>query len=354
MVRFALVGFGAWGSIHAQALDDAANAQLCAIVSSSQDGVRRAKSSYPDVLCTQDYRAVLARDDIDAVTIATPNALHEEQAVAALDAGKHVLLEKPMAIDSAACERINAAARRCGRVLNVAHELRTSTQYRSIREWIEQGQLGRPLSLQFSLFRRSFRSGERNWRYAAHTVGTWLLEELIHYVDLATWYLQELGPPSHVTALGNQRGDTNGLFHNHCMRLRWPCGAYATLTQSLAGFEHHNVLELIGSKGAARAVWSGSMDRSDSPTATLTVLEGLTGGERFDVGTPRQIDLGASAGEIAQFHTFVAMVVESIHSGQPVVSGSTAAQAVALCEVAQHSMLERSELALDAVLERAS
>jgi myo-inositol 2-dehydrogenase/D-chiro-inositol 1-dehydrogenase len=348
MLGFAVIGFGAWGSFHAQTVSRTEGAQLRAIVSSSSEGVSRARPLYPAVTCTTDLEGTLARGDIDAVCIVTPNASHEALAVAAFAAGKHVVLEKPMALDRASCARINAAARAAGRTLHIVHELRMSAQYGEIKQWIAEGRLGDPLCLHFTLFRRSFRSGTAGWRYQLDEVGSWLLEELVHYVDLAAWYFDTLGPPVTVSATGNARGGAKGLYDNFTLCLHWQGGAYAVLSQSLAGFEHHKNLEIVGTRGSARACWSGVMDRTDAPSASLFRLDGLRGDERFDVGTPTRIDLDMDKGEVAHLEEFMAAVVAGIGCGTPAVSGADGARAVMLCEAAQRSALTGQTVSVDA------
>ncbi len=98
----------------------------------------------PDVLVTEDYRELLARADIDAVFVTSPDFCHEEHALAALDAGKHVYLEKPMAITIAGCDRILAKARERGVKLYLGHNMRHFPVMRKMRQLIESGAIGEP------------------------------------------------------------------------------------------------------------------------------------------------------------------------------------------------------------------
>jgi myo-inositol 2-dehydrogenase/D-chiro-inositol 1-dehydrogenase len=344
---FAVAGFGAWGQFHAGAVAAVPGAELRAIVSFSDDGVARARTQYPSVLCTTDFDSVIAREDIDAVCIVTPNATHEALAVAALRAGKHVLLEKPMAVDAAACARISAAAQAAGRTLNIVHELRLSRLFGDIRRWIDEGRLGAPRCLHFNLFRRPFRSGRAEWRYQPALVGTWLLEELVHYVDLAVWYFDAIGAPVSVTAAGNSRRGLTALYDNFTMRLDWPDGIYAVLSQCLGGFEHHMHMEVVGTAGVARARWSAAMDRDEAPVASLQLLDGLRGDERFDVGAPFDLPLGAASGEVDYLQDLIAAAVAGMDTGSPVVSGADGARAVALCEAAHRAACSGAAVALD-------
>src|SRR6516165_6331591 len=135
-MRFGLIGFGAWGRFHAEAIRKAPGAELAAIACASETTAASARELYPDAAIHLDWRTLVADRRIDAVDIVVPNHLHAEIAIAALEAGKNVLLEKPMAGSIADCDRIVEAARRTGRVLSVGHEFRASTQWGLIRNLI--------------------------------------------------------------------------------------------------------------------------------------------------------------------------------------------------------------------------
>lgn len=103
----------------------------------------RFKERYgPDVHVTHDYAGLLRRDDIHAVFITSPDYCHEEQAVAALEAGKAVYLEKPMAITLAGCDQVLATAARTGARLYLGHNMRHMSFVIKMRELIEAGAIG--------------------------------------------------------------------------------------------------------------------------------------------------------------------------------------------------------------------
>ena len=105
-MRFGLIGFGAWGKLHAEAIRKAPGAELAAIACASEASAQAAREAYPQARVHRDWRALVADPSLEAVDIVVPNHLHAEIAIAALDAGKDVLLEKPMASTIAECERI--------------------------------------------------------------------------------------------------------------------------------------------------------------------------------------------------------------------------------------------------------
>jgi myo-inositol 2-dehydrogenase / D-chiro-inositol 1-dehydrogenase len=122
--RLGLIGYGAWGKYHAAAIRATPGALLAGICCKSEASAADARRAYPDIQIVRDYRTLLARSDVDAVDIVVPTHLHADIGFAALEAGKDVLLEKPMAATVADCDRLIHAANRMNRVPTVGHELR--------------------------------------------------------------------------------------------------------------------------------------------------------------------------------------------------------------------------------------
>src|SRR2546422_891122 len=202
-VRFGLVGYGAWGSHHARASAQSGEAELVAIVARSPASCAAARAAYPGVWVSDDYRALLAQVDVDVVDVVVPSHLHYEVSKAVLESGRHLLLEKPMALELTHCDELNALARTKGSVLAIGHELRLSSLWRKIQEMLEAGAVGDPLYLLIELWRRPYRLGSGGWRYDLSQVGSWILEEPIHFFDLARWYLAGVGAPTSVYARAN-------------------------------------------------------------------------------------------------------------------------------------------------------
>ena len=126
-LRLALLGYGFIGKMHERAA-----------ASSGIDVTRVCRSS-------DDWHAVVHADDVDAVVIGTPNALHHPQAMAALRAGKHVLLDKPMAVTAAEGEEIAETAAGSGLTLLVGHMCRYRDEVIATRDRIAAGAVGRPV-----------------------------------------------------------------------------------------------------------------------------------------------------------------------------------------------------------------
>jgi myo-inositol 2-dehydrogenase / D-chiro-inositol 1-dehydrogenase len=339
-VRFALVGYGAWGRHHAAAIRQTDGAELVGIACGGER-TAAARQDHPDVPVVLDYRALLDRPDVDAADVVVPNDRHVEVATAALARGKDVLLEKPMAPTVEGCDRLLAAARHSGRVLSIGHEFRLSTQWGTIRRLLDAGELGRPLYTLVSLFRFPYRPGSGEWRYDPARVGSWILEEPVHFFDLILWYFEGLGDPTSVLAVGNSKprpGPAAQMADDFSAVVRFPGGAYAVVTQTLAGFEHHQVVEVVGSEGSARAWWSGTMDRTRQPAFDLRV-------KRRGWEAPEPFVLRAS-GELFELEEEVRQTVAAFRDRRSLVSGEEARKRIVVCLEAERSLQEGREIPL--------
>jgi predicted dehydrogenase len=120
-LRLAVIGLGRWGPNHVRNFSSLPDAQVVAAADPVASTRARIAASFREVACVEDYRELLARDDVDAVVVATPTSTHRVIVSDALGAGKHVLCEKPLAASSADAWSLVAEAERAGRVLMTGH-----------------------------------------------------------------------------------------------------------------------------------------------------------------------------------------------------------------------------------------
>jgi myo-inositol 2-dehydrogenase/D-chiro-inositol 1-dehydrogenase len=342
-VRFGLIGFGAWGKFHASAITKTSGAQLKAIAAPSDESCTAAREAFPhaDVYC--DYRKLLQRDDIDVVDVVVPSHLHHEIASAVLAAGKHLLLEKPMALSIRECDDLIALSRKHNCLLAIGHELRLSSLWGKVRQLIDDGFVGEPKYVLVELSRRPYRQGSQNWRYDIGRVGNWILEEPIHFFDLARWYLQSLGDPHTIYATANSRQpDHPELQDNFSAIVQFPRGAYAVISQTLSAFEHHQTVKITGTKGALWASWSGAMDRTLHPTFSLRAFDG----ERVE-----EVPLEKITGEVFELEDQMAMLVVAIRNGRPLsCTAEDGRWSVAMCLAAARSVETAAPVAIADIL----
>ena len=205
MVRIAVVGVGWAGSRHAQAAEQlAGRVSITALVDNDEEHLRSVASDLrTDARLITDLDDVLDDPEIDAVSICTPHAQHAPQAIRALEAGKHVLVEKPMAMSVEEADRMLAAAEANDRRLYVAESAVYEPLTRAVRELLDEHTIGEPLAASFA---QGFRApdfgyeGRRRWLTVPDLggTGTWMLQG-VHSVarvrhvfgEIATVYLAE-------------------------------------------------------------------------------------------------------------------------------------------------------------------
>lgn len=325
-LKFGLAGYGAFGRFHARSIAKAPGAALVAIAAPSDANASAATVDFPAAKIHRDWRALISDPTVDAIAIATPNHLHAEIAIAALDAGKHVLVEKPMATTLADCDRVVVAAARSKAVLTVGLQCRLSPQWGRIKSLIDEGAIGKPQHVHVALFRHPYRQGSSGWRYDRARVGSWILEEPVHFFDLALWYLRDAGRP--VTVRAVSAGDA-GMEPVISVLMRFPDGSTAAVNQILSGFGHMQTVEVSGTSGAIRATWSADTARSTAPAADLKL-------KRATSETIETIAIERS-GEVFELEAQAAAAVAGFCSGRPVVSAEEGRAAVLVCLAAEES-----------------
>ena len=330
-VRFGLIGFGAWGRYHADAIAQTAGAELVALAARSSASRDAAQRRFPHCRVFADYRQLLDEAAVDVVDVVVPNYLHFAVARDVLESGRHLLLEKPMAVDVSQCRELNRLAKEKGRHIAIGHECRLSPLWGRVRQLIDEGAIGEPRYVVIELFRRPYRQGSDGWRYDASRVGNWILEEPIHFFDLARWYLAGVGEATAVFARGNAiRPDRPDLIDNFAATVTFPQGAFAVISQTLAGFQHHQTVQVVGRTASIWARWSGAMDRDMKPQASLLL------GQGDDV---RTIPLTSPSGEVFELAEEIAAMVRVVRGeAKPVADGCDGERAVALCAAAQRSI----------------
>jgi UDP-N-acetyl-2-amino-2-deoxyglucuronate dehydrogenase len=196
-VKFGLIGCGRVAPRHAQSLVQLPETQLVAVADIREDRARRFSQEY-GAQAYPDYHEMLARPDIDAVTICVPSGLHAPVAIDVLQAGKHVLVEKPISLDMASADRMIATAREAGLSLGVVLQNRYNSPVQQVRALIDRGRLGK-LYLG-SVCVRWYRPQsyyEDGWHGTLAMDGGALMNQSIHHLDALQWFM---GPVASVYA----------------------------------------------------------------------------------------------------------------------------------------------------------
>jgi myo-inositol 2-dehydrogenase / D-chiro-inositol 1-dehydrogenase len=338
-IRFGLIGYGLFGAHHARAIVTAPGAELRAIAVPSESSRAAAQAAHPDAVIYADYHDLLTRDDIDAVSVVVPNRWHYEVGRAVLESERHLLLEKPMSLSLAHCDELIVMAQRDDLVLAIGHELRVSSLWGGVKKLIAEGAIGRPRAALVELSRFPYRQGSGGWRYDRQRVGSWILEEPIHFFDLARWYMQASGEPVTLYARANARHVDAPELHDHfTATIGFADDAYAVVVQSLSAFEHHQLVKVSGTKGTIWAQWSAPDARSPKPTFSLRY------GLADDI---HEVQFDRPTGELLELADEVSQFVIAIQTGQaPPCTGNDGRWSTLLCLAAAESIEQQRELLL--------
>jgi len=190
-VSFGVIGVGGVGRHHIKCMKQIDEVEVIAVADINEQ-IGRAVAEEFKVEWYKDYTKMIERDDIDAVSICTPHFLHCSMTLDCIKAGKHVLVEKPMARTVAECDLMIEEAKRAGVKLGVVFQNRTNPVAMAIKEYIVQGNLGELYrgSLEYFTFRSQAYYNSGAWR------GTWsmegggvLINQGIHFIDLFQWFI---------------------------------------------------------------------------------------------------------------------------------------------------------------------
>jgi predicted dehydrogenase len=344
-MRFAVIGCGMIATTHVRALQSlggGVEVVACVdVVPDRAEGLGRSFGLRPRTL-----DAVLADPKIDALTICTPSGLHAELGVAGLLADKHVLVEKPMDISVAACDRLLNAKAQSGCVLGVISQRRFDRAAQRVKAAVDSGELGPIIHADCRVpwYRSQSYYDSGDWR------GTWeldgggcLMNQGVHSIDILRWLC---GPPA--TAYAQSRTaahvgiDVEDVI---CATVTFESGAIATVTASTSTYPAFPArIAIQGSSGgaviegdslAAFAVHGGQHVVGEAPLPHA--IEIATGGTRaatLPVGAVHVADDSVvdpwTDGHRRQFLDFV----EAVRTGRrPLVDGSEGRNAVELIEM---------------------
>lgn len=199
-LRVGIIGCGA-GLFHLEGYEEEPRAKVVALAGLDTDRCQSLAKRFDVPRVFRDYQELLAEDDIDAVSIAVPNNLHAPIVIAALEAGKHVLIEKPLARNAEEGERMVAAAEKAGKHLGIVFQRRARHDIQILKEEIAAGKLGNIYYAKAWWMRRQGIPGWGSWFTSKEAAGGGPLIDLgVHVIDMA---LYVLGNPKVVAVSAN-------------------------------------------------------------------------------------------------------------------------------------------------------
>lgn len=327
MLSVAIVGSGRWGINHVRAFARSPLGRVAAVCDPSPPALDRARTFAPRARLLTRYEDVLASNDIDAVVLATPAKLHADMAEAALAAGKHVLVEKPLALHTRDAERVVAAAARADRILMVGHLMLYHPVVTHMRRVIESGELGKihylySLRVNLGVVRRDENA---MWSLGPHDVSM-----ILHLVD---------APPESVTARGGtylQPDVPDVVFLN----IRFSTGIVAQVQNSWLDPRKERRLTVVGSRkmmemddvrpeGKLKIFDKGIRSETDLDFTEYDQFLSIRSGE---ITTP---EIPMIEPLVAECHHFLDCIH---HNTTPLTDGPSAVRVVRVLEAAQRSL----------------
>jgi predicted dehydrogenase len=208
----------------------------------------------------QDLETMLARDDIHLVSVCTPDYTHREVATQVLRAGKHLLLEKPIALTLDDAQAIMQEAARAGTICSIGYEFRINPVVQTLKALLGEGGLGELQAISMYFWRGPFQYGKSSrWIQRAECSGGLLVEEACHWFDLLRWFGGEVSEIQCYGAGGilPETDFEDVAFAN----MRFASGAIGQMSHVLAGFGTAFLIWVIGTRASA---W-GYFKETESP-----------------------------------------------------------------------------------------
>jgi predicted dehydrogenase len=329
-INIGIIGAGFARTTQIPGFRACAGARVVAIASGHRENAERVAREFDIPHVAADWRKVVARDDVDLISIVTPPATHSRMALVALDAGKAVLCEKPMAMNAGEADAMRRRASEVGRLALIDHELRFLNGRRKMREMLRGGEIGHVRHAKYIFRSDSRAAAERAWNWWSDVkMGGGALGAIgSHAVDSFRWLLG--AEVSHVfgqlithvkqrkdESTGEMREVTTDDEANLLLRFSdGPLTEGATATISLSVVEQgrgEHRLEVFGSEGALMVEEEDRLWHSPTGAGEWKRVEV----EHIETA-PGMRDSGWSRG----FTTFARKIVEALSEGRREVEGA--------------------------------
>ena len=257
-LRLGVIGLGNWGMGHLRVLKRIPEIEVAALCDIDTSIFARAREILGvDLAGYEDYREMVEKEKLDAVSVIVPNHLHHTMSIFAMEHGLHVLCEKPMSINAGFCKEMIEAEKRTGKIFLIGMQLRYLPLFRTLKKTIAEDKILGGIRYGNALVLREDapkmfphdpgKDREVNWRLSNEKMGNSLLEYSIQYIDEVMWMID--AEPDYVVGTGgiNFYGDRTSLDH-YSTSCVFKNGA--NLNHSLALYAPTvNLMHIAGEKG---------------------------------------------------------------------------------------------------------
>ena len=252
-LKFAVVGCGHIGSRHLDVIYEELKAELVAFCDISIDKQLTYQKRYPRVKAFSDYSKMLKETDADIITICTPHGFHAEMSIEAAKAGKHILVEKPMALTSSESEQMIEVAAKQGVKLFVVKQNRYNKPIAITQKALKENRLGSIYMVQCNVMwnRRPEYYSDSDWRGSRSLEGGALHTQVSHFLDLLVWWFGEIVESKSIYDTLHQNVEIEDCGVSS---LRFKSGTIGSLlwTTAVYNVNYEGSITIIGEKGTIK------------------------------------------------------------------------------------------------------
>jgi UDP-N-acetyl-2-amino-2-deoxyglucuronate dehydrogenase len=311
---FGIVGTGVIAAIHADAISLLPDARLVAVTDVAADAAAAFAAAH-GCAAEPDLGALLARPDVEVVCVCVPSGLHAAVGVQAAQAGKHLVVEKPIDVSLEAADRLIDAAHAAGVALTVISQHRFDPGLVELRRLLDDGALGRLVlgEANTKWYRAQAYYDSAAWRGTYAMDGGSLMNQGVHYVDLLRWCM---GPAAEVTAVCATQAHQIEVEDTALGIVRFASGAVGTILSSTAAFPGFpQRLEITGTNGTVTVADGRIVGRALAADPGPASPDGSADADRSAAADPAALDIASHASQLAD-------LLDAIDAGrEPAVSG---------------------------------
>lgn len=251
-LRVGLLGLGAIAQVvHLPVLHSLEGVELAGVCDVDRSKATAIASRFGNPRVFRSDDEVFNEPDLDAIVICTPNYLHHTQSIAALEAGKHVLVEKPLAIKAEDAEQVLAVAEKTGKTLMVAMNNRYRPDIQALKPFATGGELGSLFLVRGAWLNKKQRLVRPTWRHRKQTAGGGAMMDLgVQTLDLAMWFLDF--PEAQSVVAHMHPGEGMEVEDTVAIIVRLPHGSAVSLSLSwsLVAERDRHYMRLLGTRGS--------------------------------------------------------------------------------------------------------
>ena len=331
IIKFGIIGFGKIGPRHKQKIEENDNCNLIAICDIDKNKICKIDDN--NIQLYTDYKMMLANKDIDVVSICTPNYLHAQMTIDALNAGKHVICEKPMALSTKGCEKMIEASKQNKQHLFIVKQNRYNPPVEAVKKLLNEDRLGNIINVAVNCYwnRNKDYYNSSDWKGIKSKDGGALFTQFSHFIDLMYWFA---GSVKSVYAFAkNYNHPEIEIEDTGVVAIKFINGAMGTInfTNCAYGKNMEGSITIFGEKGTVK-IGGQYLNTLEYQKIEDFVITNLPEGRDSN-------DYGTYKGSMSNHHKVYENVVDVLHNNRDIdVDGIDGMQTVKIVEAIYKSI----------------